>query len=66
MGLLTTKEVAARLGVSRGTIIRWVSERIIPHIRLGRTLRFDPNDIENWLLKKNDHPGEDAKSSGMF
>lgn len=33
--LLTTGQVASRLGVSRQTIINWVKREIIPGIRLG-------------------------------
>jgi excisionase family DNA binding protein len=38
-----------RLGVQVRHVRRLVSERLIPFIKWGRLLRFDPNEIEAWL-----------------
>jgi len=47
--LLDAKAVAERLRVPE----RWVRESArsgaIPHIRLGRYIRFDVDDVETWL-----------------
>ena len=48
--LLTTQQVAVYLGVPIATIHRW---RYVgtgpPAIRVGRHLRFDPDDLAAWI-----------------
>ena len=41
--------LAERLLVKRSTLYAWVEQGTIPHLRLGRLLRFDPDEIEVWL-----------------
>ena len=51
--LLTTAEVADRLGVSPETILRWVDHRGLPAIRLtSRALRYDADELDAWLAEK--------------
>lgn len=51
--LLTTAEVAARLGVIPETILRWVDRRGLPAIRLtSRALRYDEAEIDAWLAER--------------
>jgi excisionase family DNA binding protein len=49
--LLTAEEVAQRLGVTK----HWVWEQAradrIPHLRLGRHLRFREEAIDAWLIE---------------
>ena len=47
--LLTVAEVAERLGVQVRHVRRLVAERRIPYIEWGHLIRFDPDDIEQWL-----------------
>ncbi len=47
---LTYAEASDYLGLPVGTLYAWVSEKRIPHIRLGaRTVRFDPAELVRWL-----------------
>ena len=41
--------LAERLLVKRSTLYAWAEEGMIPHVKLGRLLRFDPDEIEAWL-----------------
>lgn len=41
--------VALRLGVRVRYVRRLVAERRIPYLKLGRLLRFDPDEIDAWL-----------------
>ena len=41
--------LAERLRVKRSTIYAWTEQGKIPHLKLGRLLRFDPDEIEAWL-----------------
>lgn len=52
--LLTVSEVAKMLSVP----VSWVYERTrerglqrIPHVKLGKYLRFDASEIRNWVLR---------------
>lgn len=47
--LLSTSEVAGKLGISKYTLYNWVRDRKIPHIRVGQDLKFDPTDLQTWL-----------------
>ena len=48
--LITAKEVARLLCVSKNTIYVWVSRREIPFEKLpGNTTRFRPSALEAWL-----------------
>ena len=48
--LLTTGEVADRLGVREATIRNWAKRGTLPSVLLGaRTLRFDPDAIAAFI-----------------
>jgi excisionase family DNA binding protein len=47
--LLDAKEVAARLGVPETWVREGVRAGSIPHVRLGRYVRFDMTDVDRWL-----------------
>ena len=52
--LLTTKALAATLGIAQQTIYNRLSSGgdLPPCIKLGRLLRFRPSDVEAWLAKQ--------------
>ena len=56
-GLWTVRELAAFLGMSE----RWVHERTrrdeIPCHRLGTALRFDPEEVQVWLINRRESAG---------
>lgn len=45
MRLLTAKELSSYFNVSVKTIYTWVRRGVLVPIRVGRTLRFDPQVI---------------------
>ncbi len=47
--LLTVKDIARILKVNVWTVRAWVSQQRIPHIKVGRCVRFHPRAIEKWL-----------------
>ena len=51
VGLITRHDVAHLASVSPRTIDRWISQRKIPVIKVGRTLRFRWPAVEAALLK---------------
>ena len=51
--LLTVKELAEWLNTPIKTIYKWVSERKIPYLKLGKLLRFDRAIIQAWLSERS-------------
>jgi excisionase family DNA binding protein len=49
--LIAAEEVADLLGMSRDWVYAEVRAGRIPHIRLGRYVRFRRESIEAWLLE---------------
>lgn len=47
--LLTPDEVAAMLRLARKTIIVMAREGRIPSIHIGRFVRFDSDEIDQWI-----------------
>jgi len=56
-GLMTVKEVAEYLRVSRASVYRLVKERKIPVSRIGKHFRFRKETIDEWLthMEKRNH-----------
>lgn len=42
-------EAAKLLGVSQGTINRWVMDKEIPYIKMKHRVKFDLRDLDAWL-----------------
>lgn len=49
--LLTVDQVAKLLNISKTSIYRLVSSRLIPFYKLGHNLRFRKDDIEEFMNK---------------
>lgn len=49
--LMRPEDVAERCNYSVHSIRRLAAHDKIPHRRFGRTLRFDPGEVESWLLQ---------------
>jgi excisionase family DNA binding protein len=47
--LFTAEEIGERLGVPRSWVLESARSGAIPHIRLGRYVRFDLNDVDAWI-----------------
>jgi len=47
--LLRASEIAGMLGITERHVRRLVLERRIPFAKVGRFVRFDPRDIEQWV-----------------
>ena len=43
--LLTARELAARLGVSEAAVRKWLLERKLPAVRLGKCVRYDLSEV---------------------
>jgi excisionase family DNA binding protein len=47
--LLSIGQLAERLGTTPRRVRRLVAERRVPFVKVGRLVRFDPDDIAAWL-----------------
>ena len=47
--LLSIDELVERLGTSTRHIRRLIAERRIPYLKVGKLVRFDPDEINRWL-----------------
>ena len=59
--LIDSKKAAQYLGVSESAIRIWVSDGYIPHIKVGRLVKFDLRSLEKWLVK-NEKSGSKTHS----
>jgi excisionase family DNA binding protein len=48
--LIDIETLATRLGDSTRHVRRLVAERRIPYIKVGHFVRFDPAEVNQWLL----------------
>lgn len=46
---MSVDELAAYLNVHRNMVNYWVTEKMIPHIKVGKLIRFDRDKIASWL-----------------
>ncbi|PIP20681.1 MAG: hypothetical protein COX40_03525 [Candidatus Omnitrophica bacterium CG23_combo_of_CG06-09_8_20_14_all_40_11] len=49
---LNISEVAQYLGLTKGSLYVWVHQRRIPYLKIGKLLKFDIIEIEQWLKDK--------------
>ncbi len=51
-GLLTAEELAALLNVSEKTVYRWSKSGVLPSVRIGTLVRFEPAAVSGWLRER--------------
>lgn len=63
---MSVEEIAAHLGVNRDTIYKWVERRQMPAHRLGRLLKFQVSEVNEWVRagKAGGKPGMTGGSEG--
>jgi excisionase family DNA binding protein len=49
--LLDVAEAAQRLGVSERWVRRAIAERRLPFVKIGRHVRFDPADLDEYTRR---------------
>ena len=54
--LLTIKEAAAALGVSRDFVEREIGRRAIGHVRMGRSPRIPPEALDAYVKARTVNP----------
>ncbi len=65
--LLSSSEVAKILGVQPGTVRNWTYERRLPHVKLGRRVKYRASVVEKFIqdseVRAISRSGEDPESS---
>lgn len=56
--LLTATEVASILGISRSFSYQLIHRGIIPSVRIGRSVRVRPTDVESYIKQNLTHNEE--------
>lgn len=54
--LLTARQLAAALGISRRTLTTWDQRGIIPSLRVGRVRRYEPDRVRAALRHHQQPP----------
>lgn len=49
--LIDVNELSTRLKIAKGTIYNWCYLRRIPYQKVGRCLRFNPNEVDHIAQK---------------
>lgn len=52
IALLGVRDVAERLGTTERFVRRLVAERRVPFHKVGKYVRFDPRDIDEYLAER--------------
>ena len=50
-GLWTVKEVAGFLGVPSSWVYSHVADKSLPHLKVGRYVRFNSREIMGWVVE---------------
>lgn len=51
--LWTVRDLAAFVKTTPDAVYRWVELGMVPCIRIGRSIRFDPTVIRQWLTARS-------------
>ena len=59
---LSVEEIALHLGVQRDTIYKWVAKRNLPAHKVGRLLKFQVNEVDQWVREGKASSDNDRKN----
>lgn len=48
---LTVQEAADEMGIARSTLYMWIREKVLPVLKIRRTIRIRREDLEKLLQK---------------
>ena len=52
--LVTIDQLAERLGITVRHVRRLVPEKRLPYLKVGKLVRFDPDEIKQWLASRRE------------
>lgn len=57
---VSMKDITKHLGVSRETVLQWISNRNMPASKVGRLWKFKISEVDEWICS-----GGAAEKSGV-
>lgn len=66
MKLITIKELSEYLKIKESTLYSWTSSGMIPSYKLNGLLRFDKDEIEEWIKTKKIEPFDSKQKLKLF
>ena len=60
---LSVEDIAEHLGVKRETIYKWVSQRNMPAHKVGRLLKFQVKEVDEWVREGKAAPNSNEQNS---
>lgn len=48
---LSVDEIAEHLGIKRDTVYKWVANKNMPAHKVGRLLKFQIKEVDDWVRK---------------
>ena len=61
---LDVRQVAQFLGLSIATIRKWVLIGFIPYKKIGKSVRFSAEEIQDWTMSKSVSPVPSKRQEG--
>lgn len=55
-GLMTARQAAQFLSIGLRTLWSLTTAREIPHLRIRRSVRYDPADLARWIERRKEGP----------
>lgn len=49
---ININELSQYIGLTKGTLYVWVCQKKIPYLKLGKLVKFDLREIEDWMKDK--------------
>ncbi|MBC8192180.1 MAG: helix-turn-helix domain-containing protein [FCB group bacterium] len=60
---LSVEEIAIHLGIKKDTAYKWVAKKHMPAYKVGRLLKFDKSEIDEWVKSGDASTGRSRKVS---
>ena len=57
-GVLNAEQLAVYIGVSKSTIHKYTSSRVLPFMKVGGRLLFRIEDVDEWIRSRSTRPVE--------
>ena len=51
--LMKYEEASELLRVKKNTLRKWVSQKRVPYLKLGRSVRFESSELESWIERQS-------------
>jgi len=59
--LLTAEDVGGILSVKPTTVMQWARAGVLPHVRIGRVIRFRQKSVLRWIEEREKESGRLGK-----